>query len=72
MVHAVMRRPPVWSVTAAGDQVSVSGGVHNDLIKRVLRDIHRTGQDPQQAIQQITETVYPMYKVGVAPSVAYS
>ena len=38
-------------------------GVHNDLIKRILRDINRTGQNPQEAIQQITETVYPMYKV---------
>lgn len=58
----------VPSVLCTGDannrlQVSVSGGVHNDLIKRVMRDIHRTGQEAHQAIQQIMETVYPMFKV---------
>lgn len=44
-------------------QISVSGGVHFDLVKRIMRDIQRTGQEPQEALQQITETVFPMYKV---------
>ncbi len=44
-------------------QISVSGGVHFDLVKRILRDIQRTGQQPQEVMQQITETVFPMYKV---------
>lgn len=48
-------------------QISISGGVHFDLIKRVFRDIQRTGQKPQEAIQQITETVYPMYKAFIEP-----
>eukprot|EP00698_Gefionella_okellyi_P020421 TRINITY_DN639_c0_g1_i1.p1 TRINITY_DN639_c0_g1~~TRINITY_DN639_c0_g1_i1.p1 ORF type:complete len:369 (+),score=92.55 TRINITY_DN639_c0_g1_i1:224-1330(+) len=48
-------------------RISVSGGVHNDLIKRIMRDINRTGQDPHQAISQITETVYPMYKAFIEP-----
>eukprot|EP00026_Physarum_polycephalum_P006959 Phypoly_transcript_07012.p1 GENE.Phypoly_transcript_07012~~Phypoly_transcript_07012.p1 ORF type:complete len:438 (+),score=72.83 Phypoly_transcript_07012:214-1527(+) len=48
-------------------QISISGGVHFDLIKRVFRDIQRTGQKPQEAIQQITETVHPMYKAFIEP-----
>ncbi|XP_051148762.1 inorganic pyrophosphatase TTM2-like [Andrographis paniculata] len=43
-------------------RVSVTGGVHFDLVKRVLRDIQRAGQEPQEIIHQISETVYPMYK----------
>lgn len=38
-------------------QVSVTGGVHFDLVKRVLRDIQRAGQAPEEIIQQISETV---------------
>ena len=44
-------------------RVSVRGGVHFDLVKRVLRDINRSGQAPEEIIQQISDTVYPMYKV---------
>ena len=43
-------------------RVSVRGGVHFDLVKRVLRDINRSGQEPEEIIQQISDTVYPMYK----------
>lgn len=50
--------------------ISISGGVHFDLIKRILRDIQRTGQEPHEAIQQITETVYPMYKAFIEPDLA--
>ncbi|KNA10131.1 hypothetical protein SOVF_147260 [Spinacia oleracea] len=48
-------------------RVSVTGGVHNDLVKRVLRDIQRAGQEPEEIIQQISETVYPMYKAFIEP-----
>ncbi|XP_057530797.1 inorganic pyrophosphatase TTM2-like isoform X2 [Amaranthus tricolor] len=48
-------------------RVSVTGGVHFDLVKRVLRDIQRAGQAPEEIIQQISETVYPMYKVFIEP-----
>ena len=48
-------------------RVSVSGGVHFDLVKRVMRDVHRSGQDPEGIVQQITETVYPMYKAFIEP-----
>lgn len=53
-------------------QVSISGGVHFDLIKRIFRDIQRTGQAPQEAIQQITETVYPMYKAFIEPDLLHA
>ena len=48
-------------------RVSVTGGVHFDLVKRVLRDINRSGQAPETIIHQISETVYPMYKAFIEP-----
>ncbi|XP_031122544.1 inorganic pyrophosphatase TTM2 isoform X2 [Ipomoea triloba] len=48
-------------------RVSVTGGVHFDLVKRVLRDIQRVEQEPEEIIQQISETVYPMYKAFIEP-----
>lgn len=48
-------------------RVSVTGGVHFDLVKRVLRDINRSGQAPEDIIHQISETVYPMYKAFIEP-----
>ncbi|XP_024533969.1 uridine-cytidine kinase C isoform X2 [Selaginella moellendorffii] len=38
-------------------RVSITGGVHFDLVKRVLRDINRSGQAPEDIIHQISETV---------------
>jgi len=48
-------------------RVSISGGVHFDLVKRVMRDIDRSGQAPEDIIHQISETVYPMYKAFIEP-----
>ncbi|GBG80950.1 hypothetical protein CBR_g31507 [Chara braunii] len=48
-------------------RVSITGGVHFDLVKRVLRDIDRSGQEPEDIIHQISETVYPMYKAFIEP-----
>ncbi|CAI5504715.1 unnamed protein product [Closterium sp. Naga37s-1] len=48
-------------------RVSTTGGVHFDLVKRVLRDIDRSGQAPEEIIHQISETVYPMYKAFIEP-----
>ncbi len=47
--------------------MSIEGGVHFDLVKRVLRDIDRSGQAPEEIIQQISDTVYPMYKAFIEP-----
>ena len=38
-------------------RVSVTGGVHFDLVKRVLRDIKRSGQAPEEIIQQVSNNV---------------
>lgn len=48
-------------------RVSIAGGVHLDLVKRVLRDTDRSGQDPATIVQQISDTVYPMYKAYIEP-----
>ena len=48
-------------------RVAITGGVHRDLIKRVLRDVTRSGQAPEEIIAQISETVYPMYKAFIEP-----
>lgn len=42
-------------------RVSVTGGVHFDLVKRVLRDIQRAGQEPEEIIHQISETVICLF-----------
>lgn len=39
-------------------RISVTGGVHFDLVKRVIRDIQRAGQEPEEIIHQISETVH--------------
>ena len=49
-------------------RVAIKGGVHLDLLKRVLRDVTRSGQAPEDIIQQISETVYPMYKARACSS----
>jgi uridine kinase len=49
-------------------KIAVSGGVHYDLVKRVFRDIQRTGQDASDVVKQITDTVYPMYKAFIEPT----
>lgn len=42
-------------------RVSVTGGIHLDLIKRVIRDIQRAGQEPEEIIHQISETVRALF-----------
>lgn len=48
-------------------RVSIRGGVHFDLMKRVVRDVKRSGQEPEAIINQISETVFPMYKAFIEP-----
>jgi len=42
-------------------RVSIAGGVHLDLVKRVLRDIDRSGQDPATIVQQVPHS-QPIYQ----------
>ncbi|KAK4373279.1 hypothetical protein RND71_008663 [Anisodus tanguticus] len=50
-------------------RVSVNGGVHFDLVKRVLRDIQRAGQEPSEIIHQVSETSSRNLKVEQIKSV---
>ncbi|EOY01508.1 Phosphoribulokinase / Uridine kinase family isoform 2 [Theobroma cacao] len=50
-------------------RVSVTGGVHFDLVKRVLRDIQRAGQEPEEIIHQISETSARKFTVDQIKSV---
>lgn len=48
-----------WSRPLLDLRVSVTGGVHFDLVKRVLRDISRSGQAPEEIIQQARHVALP-------------
>jgi len=50
-----------------GLSVAVTGGVHFDLIKRIQRDVGRCGQTPQAILEQISHSVFPMYKTFIEP-----
>ncbi len=47
-------------------RVSITGGVHFDLVKRVLRDISRSGQAPEEIIQQVISCQRPKLNLGYA------
>lgn len=61
--------------------VACPGGIHFDLVKRVLRDLNRSGLQADEIIQQVliplstdnlmvvqvSDTVYPMYKAFIEP-----
>ena len=34
-----------------------------------MRDIKRSGQQPGEVVQQVTDTVFPMYKAFIEPSI---
>lgn len=44
-------------------RVSVTGGVPSNLVKRVLGDIQRPGQDSQETVRRIFETVLSPYYI---------
>ena len=51
--------------------VSISGGIHFDLIKRIKRDVFREkSHTAKNLISQITETVFPMYRAWIADDLA--
>lgn len=51
--------------------MSIQGGVHFDLLKRVLRDISRSGQNPEEIIDQVSATVFPMFRVRAASCISH-
>ena len=51
-------------------KVFVEISVHGSLIRRLLRDVGRTGQTESDIFKQYVETVYPMYKLHIEPTKA--
>lgn len=49
-------------------KVFVEISIHGGLIRRLLRDVGRTGQRESDIFKQYVETVYPMYKLYVEPT----
>ncbi|MBI2449953.1 MAG: class IV adenylate cyclase [Candidatus Nealsonbacteria bacterium] len=49
-------------------KIFVDISVHGSLLRRLLRDVGRTGQTERDIFRQYVETVYPMYKLHVEPT----
>lgn len=49
-------------------KIFVETSVHGSLVRRILRDVGRTGQTEQDIFRQYIDTVYPMYKLHVEPT----
>lgn len=49
-------------------KVFVEISIHGSLLRRLLRDVGRTGQSGQDIFRQYIETVYPMYKLHIEPT----
>ena len=49
-------------------KIFVDIAVHGSLIRRILRDVERTGQTEEQILEQYVATVYPMFKLYVEPT----
>lgn len=48
-------------------KVSTYSSIHLNLIRRLTRDVERTGQSEDQILNQVTATVFPMYTYHVEP-----
>lgn len=51
--------------------VAINGGVHSDLIKRIVRDI-RKADVADDVMLEITDVVFPMYKAFVEPDLSHA
>lgn len=51
-------------------RIFVEMSVQGSLLRRLLRDVGRTGQSEQDIFKQYVETVYPMYKLHIEPTKA--
>ena len=49
-------------------KIFVDIAVHGSLIRRILRDVERTGQTEEQILEQYVTTVYPMFKRYIEPT----
>jgi len=49
-------------------KIFVETSVHGSLLRRILRDVGRTGQTEKDIFSQYVNTVYPMHKLYVEPT----
>jgi len=49
-------------------RVFVEISIHGSLLRRLIRDVGRTGQSGEDIFRQYVETVYPMYKLHIKPT----
>jgi len=59
-LNAALR--PVLDVT-----IAINGGVHLDLIKRIVRDIVEAKVTSKDTLFQVTSTLFPMFKAFIEP-----
>lgn len=55
-------------VEEADLRIFVEVDAHGSLIRRILRDVGRTGQTEHDIFKQFAETVYPSYKLYIEPT----
>ncbi len=48
--------------------IFVEIGVHGRLLRRLMRDIKRTGQSEEEILKMYTETVHPMHELHIEPT----
>lgn len=48
--------------------IFVEIGIHGRLLRRLMRDIKRTGQTPEEILKMYIETVHPMHELHIEPS----
>ena len=49
-------------------KIFVDIAVHGSLMRRILRDVARTGQTEEQILEQYVTTVYPMFRQHIEPT----
>lgn len=47
--------------------VAITGGVHLDLVKRIMRDMHSVSKKQKDALLRVTNVMFPMYKAFIEP-----
>lgn len=53
-------------------KIFVDIAVHGSLLRRILRDVARTGQTEEQILEQYVGTVYPMFKLHIEPTKSFA
>ncbi len=53
-------------------KIFVDLGVHSQILRRLFRDVERTGQNPSDILKYFLEVVYKMHKKYIAPTKEYA